>query len=164
MKSGRFVGRAKLVGILCPEVSDDGHHYFQNRLETNLAFRKPRPDGKWDAIPIVGCLNPNQRELDARVEDNKWDPVRVYAKDFTGKKGVAIPSSQPSLHVYARTFWRDSFKYEADYRKDLESRVSFVVVLESEDSEADTYNEFRRIMAETVVAATVEQDIEIDDL
>lgn len=164
MKSGRFVGRAKLVGILCPEVTEDGHHYFQNRLETNLAFRKPRSDGKWDAVPIVGCLNPNQRELDARREDNKWDPVRVYAKDFTGKRGVLINSSQPSLHVYARTYWRDSFKYDGDYKKDVESKVSFVVVLESDDPEADTYNEFRRIMAENVVAATVEQDIEIDDL
>lgn len=87
------MGRAKLAGILCPEATEEGHHYFQNRLETNLAFRKPRADGKWDAVPIVGCLNPNQRELDARREDNKWDPVRVYAKDFTGKRGVSIASS-----------------------------------------------------------------------
>ena len=164
MKAGRFVGRAKLVGVLCPEVSEDGHHYFQNRLETNLSFRKQRPDGKWDSSPIVGCLNPNQKEIDARRDDNKWDPVRVYGSDFSGRKGISVPGSQPSLHVYARTYWRDSFKYDGEYRKDLESNVSFVVVLESTDPEADTYNEFRRIMAETVVAATVEQDIEIDDL
>ena len=162
MKTGRFVGRAKLVGILCPEVSEEGHHYFQNRLETNLAFRKPKSDGKWENSPIVGCLNPNQKEVDARRDDNKWDPVRVYGSDF--RKGVSVPGVQPSLHVYARTYWRDSFKYDGEYRKDLESKVSFVVVLESADPEADTYNEFRRIMAETVVAATIEQDVEVEDI
>ena len=98
------------------------------------------------------------------IRDSKWDPVRVYAGDFTGRRGKAVPGIQPSLHVYARTFWRDSFKYDSGYRKEFESTVNFVVVLESADPEADTYNEFRRIMAENVVAATIEQNVEIDDI
>jgi len=163
IKGGRFVGRAKLVAILAPEISEEGHHYFQNRLETNLAFRKTNSDGTWDPVPVVGCINPKQRELDARRDDNKWDPVRVYAKDCS-KRGIAVSGTQPSLHVYARTFWRDSFKYGGEFKKTLESKVSFVVVLESTDPQADTYNEFRRIMAENVVSATIEQNIEIDDL
>ena len=42
--------------------------------------------------------------------------------------------------------------------------VTFVVTLESGDPDADTYNEFRRIMAEEVVSAVVEQEVEVDDL
>lgn len=163
MRNGRFRGRAKLVAILAPHVAEDGHHYFQTRIEAGLGFRAMRK-GKMENVPLAGCLNPLEIESAAREDDNKWDPVRVYEKDCRRTRGKAIPGDQPSLQVYSRLFWRDTYRYDTSHMQTTPCDVTFVVTLESGDPDADTYNEFRRIMAEEVVSAVVEQDIEIDDL
>ncbi|WP_112664039.1 hypothetical protein [Microvirga flavescens] len=69
---------------------------------------------------------------------------------------------QPELQVYARMFWRNQFQYSDDFMRQHEAQVSFVVMLEALDSGADTYNEFRRIMAENVESALVAQEVEVE--
>ncbi|WP_295193463.1 S8 family peptidase [uncultured Brevundimonas sp.] len=163
MQNGRFRGRAKLVSILAPHVAEDGHHYFQTRIEAGLSYRAERK-GKMENVPLAGCLNPLEIESAAREDDNKWDPVRVYEKDCRRTRGVAIPGDQPSLQVYSRLFWRDTYRYDTSHMQTTPCDVTFVVTLESGDPDADTYNEFRRIMAEEVVSAVIEQEVEVDDL
>ncbi|MNY19779.1 hypothetical protein D3C86_1532280 [compost metagenome] len=108
-------------------------------------------------------MNPQEIETAARRDDNKWDPVRVYERDCRRTSGVAIPGDQPSLQVYSRLFWRDTYRYDTAHLQATPCNVTFVVSLEAADPDADTYNEFRRIMAEEVVSAVVEQDVEIDE-
>jgi hypothetical protein len=161
MAGDRFRGRAKLVAILNPLVNNEGSHYFQTRIEAGLYYRVNQ-NGAWQNKALAGCSNPHQFEIDARREDNKWDPVRVYEKDCRRTAGVTIPGAQPALRVGARMFWRDTFKYSANTIRDTSCKVTFVVMVESRDPGADTYNEFRRIMAETVESAVIEQDVEVD--
>lgn len=163
MQNGKFRGRAKLVAILSPQVADEGHHYFQTRIEASLDFRTLKK-GVMTNSTLAGCINPDKSETVARRDDNKWDPVRVHVRDCRRTSGVAIPGDQPSLHVYSRLYWRDTYRYDTAHMQATPCDVTFVVSLEAADPEADTYNEFRRIMAEEVVSAVVEQDVEIDDL
>lgn len=161
MKNGRFRGRAKLVAILSPHTAIEGHHYFQTRIDAALSFRAEKK-GKMENVSLAGCMNPLQMEAAARRDDNKWDPVRVYERDCRRSQGVIIPGAQPSLQVYSRLFWRDTYRYDTQFMKETPCNVTFVVSLESGDPDADTYNEFKRIMAEEVVSAVVEQEIDID--
>lgn len=50
----------------------------------------------------------------------------------------------------------------AEFIRQTSCRATFVLMLEHGDSGADTYNEFRRMMAENVESATVQQDIALD--
>lgn len=159
--NGRFKGRAKLVAILAPHVDIEGHHYFQTRLEAGLYHRGVKR-GREVNVQLAGCMNPSQMEADARRDDNKWDPVRVYERDCRSTTGVTLAGTQPQLLVGARLYWRDTYRYSAEFMRDTPCRATFVVMLESRDPDAETYNEFRRIMAETVESAVVEQDIEVD--
>jgi len=159
---GRFVGRAKLVAILHPVLQMDGHHYMSTRLEAGIQYKAPNNSGKLVNRALVGPLNPNDREIDARVLDHKWDPVRVYSRRWTASNGPRLMGEQPEVQVYARMFWRNQFMYDEAYIRGHTARVSFVVMLEADDPQAETYNEFRRIMAENVETALVSQDIEID--
>jgi hypothetical protein len=162
--NGKFKGRAKLVAILSPYTDIEGHNYFQTRLSAGLYFQAGEI-GDEENKKLAGCINPKKLETAARRDDNKWDPVRVYERDCRGRgAGITIPGDQPELRVGARLYWRDTYKYSDEFMRQTPCRVTFVVTLESRDSEADTYNEFRRIMAEEVVSAVVEQDVEIDDL
>lgn len=161
MENGRFRGRAKLVAVLSPHTAIEGHHYFQTRINAALTFRAERK-GKIENVPLVGCMNPLQVEVAARRDDNKWDPVRVYERDYRRSRGVTIPGAQPSLQVYSRLFWRDTYRYDTQFMQETPCNVTFVVSLESRDPDSDTYNEFKRIMAEEVVSAVVEQEVDID--
>ncbi|OYR12528.1 hypothetical protein CEV33_1312 [Brucella grignonensis] len=161
MKNGRFVGRAKLVAMIEPVLQLRGHHYMSNRLEAGLQFKKVKR-GKLQNETMIGCMNPAERELEARTYDHKWDPVRVYCDEFTEKNGPVLIGDQPTLQVYARMFWRNQFMYTDDYIRNHPARVNFVVTLQSKDPEADVYNEFRRIMAENVETAVVEQEIDLE--
>lgn len=161
MKNGRFVGRAKLVAMIEPVLQMQGHHYMSNRLEAGLQFKKMKA-GKLQNETMIGCMNPAERELEARTYDHKWDPVRVYADEFTERNGPMLIGDQPSLQVYARIIWRNQFMYTDEYIRNHPARVNFVVTLQSRDPQADVYNEFRRIMAENVETALVEQDIELE--
>lgn len=158
IRSGRFVGRAKMVAVLEPTVQRRGHHYISNRVEASLQI--PAANGKSNR-PIIGCLNPRERELQARSVDHKWDPVRVYSGRFTDRNGPKLLGGQPSLQVYARLFWRNAFQYTDAFMLSQESNVTFVVTLEADDPDADTYNEFRRVMAEAVESAVVETNVEV---
>lgn len=162
MKNGRFNGRAKLVAVLAPHVDMEGHHYFQTRIEAGLYY-KGLVGGKVVNKALAGCVNPLQLEADARRDDNKWDPVRIYEKDCRRSHGVAISGAQPELLVGARLYWRDTFRYAPDFMRAQSNKATFVVMLESRDPESDAYNEFRRIMAENVESAVVEQEIEVDN-
>jgi hypothetical protein len=162
IKNGRFVGRAKLVALIDPVLQMQGHHYMSTRLEAALQYRKVRSDGKVKNETMVGCMNPSERELEARTYDHKWDPVRVYSDAFTETNGPMLIGEQPTLQVYGRMFWRNQFMYADDYIRNHEARVNFVVTLQAADPAADVYNEFRRIMAENVETALVDQDIHID--
>lgn len=161
--NGRFVGRAKLVTVHEPVVQTEGHHYCSTRLEAQLQYVKEKVGGGLKNEGMLGCLNPAQREVAAREHDHKWDPVHVYSKSFTETNGPKLVGAQPALKVYARTYWRNDFLYSPEFINETETRASFVVVLESEDPDADTYNEFRRIMAENVTTASVEEEVEISD-
>jgi hypothetical protein len=163
MKNGRLAGRVKLVAVLEPVVQRQGHHYLSTRLEAGLQFQQADRNGRPRNHPIVGCRNPHLRELDAREIDNKWDPVRLYSGEFTSRNGPRIPGPQPTVQLYARMFWRNTFQHEDEEMRERAARVSFVVSFESPDEDADVYNEFRRIMAENVEAATIEQNIEVDE-
>lgn len=163
LKNGRFVGRAKLVTVHEPVVQTEGHHYASTRLEAQLQYVKEKPGGGLKNEGMLGCLNPAQREVAARQHDYKWDPVHVYSKTFTETNGPKLADAQPALKVYARTYWRNDFLYSPEFINETETRASFVVVLESDDPDADTYNEFRRIMAENVTTASVEEEVEISD-
>ncbi|CAM5775093.1 hypothetical protein LMIY3S_04850 [Labrys miyagiensis] len=158
---GRFVGQAKLVAIVEPTVHYEGHSYFSNRLETSLQYRTITAKGT-ENISILGCLNPKEKELSARIFDHKWDPIRVYRRRFTNKNGPKLDLFEPQLQVYARMFWRNEFMYTTSLMRDHLARASFVLTLQAEDSDADTYNEFRQLMGSDVDIATVEQQVEID--
>lgn len=163
MQDGRFVGRAKLVAILEPVLQVRGHQYASTRLEAGLQYRRVDNDGVLRNATMIGCKNPSKRELEARTYDHKWDPVRVYADDFSERKGPVLMGEQPELQVYGRMFWRNQFMYADEVIRGHEARVNFVVALESPDPNADVYNEFRRIMAENVETAIVEQDVEVGE-
>jgi len=161
LKGGRFVGKAKLVAVLDPINQIDGHNYMSTRLEAGLQYKK-KVKGKLKNTTMLGPLNPNDRELSARTYDHKWDPVRVYSETFTAKNGPKFFGAQPELQVYARMYWRNQFLYAEEFMRQHEAQVSFVVALEADDPDANTYNEFRRIMAENVETALVEQDVTVE--
>lgn len=156
IKDGRFVGKAKLSVVLSPVVQRRGQNYVSTRVEATLRVpSSPRP------ARVVGSMDLKTRELTARRDDFKWQPVRCYSARFTETNGPKLTPDQ-TLEVYARVYWRNDFQYTDEYMDNCEMMVTFAIALEAEDSEADTYNEFSRLMRGEVDNLSLELEEELE--
>ncbi|PKR50424.1 hypothetical protein COO20_21345 [Thalassospira marina] len=67
------------------------------------------------------------------------------------------------MQVGARLYWRHRFLFENAIIREREHEATFVLTLESNDSEDDTYNEFRQMMSTYVEEMGVGIEVEVEN-
>lgn len=144
---GKFRGRVRLVAILDPETNPQGSNYYSTRLQTSVRYLNGH--GVWSNL--VGSLATEKNERDARLQDDKWQPIRFNSKNCTGKT-----LGGPELQVQARLFWRDTFGRDVE---DYEAEVTFVMSIQSTNEDGGLHDEFVEAMGTMVEVDVVEIDV-----
>jgi hypothetical protein len=157
-KAGKLVGQGRLTAILNPHplvTEFAGPNYFSTRIATALQYQR---NGK--THNLLGSLDTDKvSELTARAIDHKWSPVRHHVKAFN----KAFDGD--TLRVYARTFVRDLYLHGYTSAEEVpEMEAVFVLSLSSGNESDDIYNELRAELGAFVETATVEIDLEVDNL
>ncbi len=158
IRGDKLFGRAKLTAILKPLVSPlAGANYFASRLQTSLQYKI---NGEWSSL--LGTMKESTlKELDARQELKKWQPVRCHTKDFT--KGEGLSCEGPHLRVYARLFMRDLYQFGWSHHSQAgPQEVAFVLTLWSADPNAPIYNSTVRALGNFVESAVLNQEIGVE--
>ena len=158
IKNGRLVGRVRLIAILEPTVERAGDEYFSIRIQTNVRHL-PQDKEKWTGL--LGTEKPTTYEHKARKEEQKWQPVQFLEKQFTETNGPFLKENR--LEVGARLFWRHRFLFEDATIRERAHEATFVLTLESSDSEDDTYNQFRFMMGTEIEEMGISIETEVDN-
>ena len=161
---GKIVGEAALTAVLRPLVSPYGTaNYFASRVEVALQHQVRRrsvdePDGRWSNL--LGTMKESTlREMDARSELKKWNPIRHHQGTFP--KGRTSVSDV--LRVRARVYTRDLFQATLPNRGSVPPlKVSMVLTFKSPEGGAGTYNSMVRGLGNFVESAVLSQSIEVD--
>ena len=144
---GKFRGRVRLVAILDAERNPQGSNYYSTRLQTSVRYRNTH--GAW--ANLVGSLATENNEQDARLQDDKWQPIRFNSKNCTG-----TTLGGPELQAQARLFWRDTFGRDVE---DYEAEVTFVLSIQSTKNDGGLHDEFVEAMGSMVEVEVVEIEI-----
>ncbi len=101
------------------------------------------------------------KELDARSELKKWQPVRCHVRDFS--KGDGIACDGQTMRVYARLFMRDLYQFGWTHHSQAGPQdVAFVLTFWSSDPDAPIYNSTVRALGNFVESAVLNQEISLD--
>jgi hypothetical protein len=159
VRNGKLFGRASLTAILRPLISPfAGANYFATRLQTSLRYPV---GGDWN--PLVGkMLESTLKEVDAREELKKWQPVRKAARDFSSRGGIAFEGTH--LQLYARVFTRDLYQFGWSHHSQAgEQDVAFVLTLQSADGSDSIYNSMVAALGNFVESAVINQEIDVEN-
>jgi len=159
IRAGKLAGSGKLTAILNPHPLTSeyaGPNYFSARIET--ALQVARGD-KFENL--LGSIETGKMtEEQARTLDHKWSPVRHHSKKWRGKQ-----FSGSSMRVYSRCFTRDLYLHGFESNAEVpEMDVCFVLSLATSDGNDALFGEIRAALGAFVEVATIDVDIEIDDI
>lgn len=158
IKNGRLVGRIRLIAILEPTVERAGDEYFSLRIQSNV---RHLPKGKEKWAGLLGTDKPTTYEHKARREEQKWQPVQFLEAQFTEKNGPFLEADR--LQVGARLYWRHRFLFDDAIIRERAHEVTFVLTLESQNSDDDTYNEFRLMMGTEIEEMGIAIETEVQN-
>lgn len=153
----KLKGSVALTAILRPKVSELGSaNYFSTRLQVALQYTKP--DGKMGNL--AGSMKESTaREVQARAEYAKWNPIRHHATTIANGKAF----SGQSLRVCARVYGRDLYQFGINGNSEIEeSEVAFALTISapSGKNSASIYNSVAASLGNYVESAV--NDIEVN--
>lgn len=152
-KNGKFAGRLRLIALIDPTIQRLGDEYFSCRVATSIGWRDTETK-KWKRL--LGVDKPETYEHEARKDEQKWQPVQFFDKEFT-RTSVDVDQ----LSVRAQIYWRHKFMYAPEILQLRKHPVNFVLSFEAKDSGADTYNQFVQLMGTNIENLTTEINIEV---
>lgn len=159
IKNGRLVGKVKLVTVLRPKIQRRGDQYIATRFAPNIKVREK--DG-WSQNNILSAVLPETLERVARKKHAKWQPTRCFQANFNEQNGPWLDLTRPILRVGGRVYWRHKYMFDDATIQNEQHEVAFVLSLESPDTQANTYNEFKQLMGNAVedIVINLEQEVE----
>ncbi|WP_287917387.1 S8 family serine peptidase [Comamonas sp.] len=154
----KLKGSVALTAILRPKVSELGSaNYFSTRLQVALQYTQP--GGKMGNL--AGSMKEStDKEIQARAEHAKWNPVRHHST--TIKKGKAF--SGKTLRVCARVFGRDLYQFGMSMNAEIEeSEVAFVLTIKSPEEKkgSSIYNSIAASLGNYVESAVHDIDVSV---
>jgi hypothetical protein len=159
-RNGRLHGKGVLTAVLNPHpmiAEETDANYFAARLEVALQYTGQSGETK----NLLGTLKTSElREMRARAELHKWNPVRHTRRDFSQ---IPLAFSGDTMRLYARVFVRDLFQFNYARNDDVPPlQVAFVLSLSDGTENSDLYNEMRATLGNFVESAVLDQEIEIE--
>jgi hypothetical protein len=157
IQDGKLKGRATLTAILKPLTSPFGEaNYFATRLQTSLRFRN---NGKWHSL-LGSMAESSLKELNAREELKKWQPIRRHCRDFTN--GQSFNGNK--FQLYARVFTRDLYQFQIPHQSQAgDQEVTFVLTLEDAQGRSSIYDNTVNMLGNFVESAVLNQDIQVQN-
>jgi subtilase family protein len=156
VKKGKLCGEARLTAVLRPLVSPYGQaNYFASRLETALQYTNS--GGDWQSL--LGSMKESSlKELEARKELAKWQPVRRHCEEFS-----AVGFGGNHFRLYARVYTRDLYQFGWDHHSQAGPQdVAFVLTFHAADGQDTIHDSTVRALGNFVQSAVVNQEIEIE--
>lgn len=159
IRAGKLVGKARLTAILKPIVSElASANYFSTRLQVALQYTKN--DGQFGNL-LGSMKEDKEREMDARADLAKWQPIRHHTRDFSKRGGIQFQGSTMRLH--ARIFARDLFQFDIANHHELgEQEVAFVLSFSDGSQSSSIYNSVAQRLGNFVESAVIEQSIDVE--